>query len=68
MDMHLLNEGEDPAKAGKVPHVGTPDQIAEKIQAVVDAGATYIIVYLPGLAYDQGMLRRFAETVIPRFR
>src|SRR5262245_7895645 len=66
MDMYLLNEGEDPAKAGRVPYIGTPDQIAEKIQAVVDAGANYIIVYLPGLASDQGMLRRFAETVIPR--
>jgi F420-dependent oxidoreductase-like protein len=67
MDIYLLNEGEDPAKAGKAPNVGTPDQIAEKIQAAVDAGANYIIVYLPGLAYDQTMLHRFAETIIPRF-
>ncbi|KPV53279.1 hypothetical protein SE17_10570, partial [Kouleothrix aurantiaca] len=80
LDVHLLNDGEDPAKAGdwakdvisaeqyqRQFRIGTADQITEKIQAAVDAGANYIIVYMPGLAYDTSMLTRFAETVIPRF-
>ena len=59
----------DQSDNGKVSNilVGTADQITEKIQAAVDAGANYIIVYMPGLAYDPSMLTRFAETVIPRF-
>ena len=47
--------------------VGTTDEIAERIQPLVDAGAEYIIVYLPRLAYDQEPLRRFAREVAPRF-
>lgn len=81
MEVHLLNDGDDPARAGdwaggllsaeqyqRQFRVGTADQITEQIQASVDAGANYIIVYMPGLAYDQTMLHRFAETVMPRFR
>ena len=80
MDVHLLADGEDPDNAsswtgGQMSseqyqrqfRVGNADQITEKIQAAVDAGANYIIVYLPQLAYNQDMLRRFVETVIPRF-
>ena len=80
MDVHLLADGEDPDKAAdwtggmmsseqyqRQFKVGNADQITAKIQDAVDAGANYIIVYLPQLAYNQDMLRRFAETVIPRF-
>jgi F420-dependent oxidoreductase-like protein len=47
--------------------VGTADQLAERIQAVVDAGANYILFYVPGLAYDLEPLHVLAEQVIPRF-
>jgi F420-dependent oxidoreductase-like protein len=80
MDVHLLADGEDPNKAAdwtggmmgseqyqRQFKVGNADQITAKIQDAVGAGANYIIVYLPQLAYNQDMLRRFAETVIPRF-
>ncbi len=47
--------------------VGTPDQIAERIQRIVDAGINYILVYFPRVAYDHTPLQRFAQEVMPRF-
>jgi len=80
MDIHLLARGENPDKAAdwtggilsleqyqRQFRVGTPEQTIATIQQVIDAGANYIIVYLPRLAYDQDMLRRFAQDVIPHF-
>lgn len=79
-DIHLLKPGEDPDKAanwtkGRVSledyrkryKILTADQIAERVQAISDAGANYVIVYLAGLAYDTDMINRFSEEVIPRF-
>jgi len=48
--------------------VGTADEVAARVQAVVDAGANYIITYFPRVAYDHAMMRRFASEVAPRFR
>jgi F420-dependent oxidoreductase-like protein len=45
--------------------VGTPEQLAEQIQASVDAGANYIINYIPGLAYDTDPMHRYAEEIMP---
>ncbi len=47
--------------------VGSADQVAARIQAVVDAGADYIITYFPRGAYDHSMMERFAREVMPRF-
>lgn len=47
--------------------VGTPDQLAEKVSALADAGADYVIAYIPGLAYDHDPMRLFAQEVIPQF-
>jgi F420-dependent oxidoreductase-like protein len=79
-DVHLLDQREDPSRAAdwtgglmgieqyqRQFKVGTPDQTIATIQAAVDAGANYIIVYMPQLAYNQDMLRRFARDVIPHF-
>jgi F420-dependent oxidoreductase-like protein len=46
--------------------VGTVDDIAEKIQAGIDAGADYGIVYIPGVAYDLDPLHLFNEGVIAK--
>ena len=48
--------------------VGTADEVAARVQAVVDAGANYIITYFPRVAYDHTMMRRFASEIAPRFR
>ncbi|MGB3307326.1 MAG: LLM class F420-dependent oxidoreductase [Thermomicrobiales bacterium] len=47
--------------------VGTADDLAEKVQATIDAGADYGIVYMPGLAYDLDPLHIFEEGVIAKF-
>ncbi len=47
--------------------VGTPDQIVERLQPIVDAGINYILVYIPGVAYDVEPVQRFARDVLPHF-
>jgi alkanesulfonate monooxygenase SsuD/methylene tetrahydromethanopterin reductase-like flavin-dependent oxidoreductase (luciferase family) len=81
MDIVLLEEGADPeettagARRGisyadftRSRFVGTPDEIAAKIEPLVEAGINYIITYFPGAAYDHTMLQRFAREVMPRFQ
>ncbi|WIG58483.1 MAG: hypothetical protein OJF49_001229 [Ktedonobacterales bacterium] len=78
--LFLLRPGEDPEKAtekARAPYgfdlaefrnmvrVGTPDEIIAQLQARIEAGADYINVNLPRIAYDHEMLHRFAEEVIP---
>ena len=46
--------------------VGTIDEIGERIQAAIEAGANYSIVYIPGLAYDLDPLHLFEESVIAK--
>jgi F420-dependent oxidoreductase-like protein len=46
--------------------VGTVDTIAERIQAGIDAGADYIINYIPGLAYDLEPMHMYEEGVIAK--
>jgi F420-dependent oxidoreductase-like protein len=45
--------------------IGTPEQLAEPLQAAVDAGAGYLINYIPGLAYDTEPMHRYTEEIIP---
>jgi F420-dependent oxidoreductase-like protein len=48
--------------------VGTPQQVAERLQAAADAGANYFITYFPRIAYDHEPLHIFAEEVAPLLR
>ncbi len=73
-DLVLLRPGETPEagierarSATGVSFAGTSEQLAERIQELVEAGADYIIVSFPRLAYDHEPLHRFAEEVIPLF-
>jgi hypothetical protein len=34
---------------------------------LLDAGTDYVIVYIPGVAYDHTPLHRFADEIISRF-
>jgi alkanesulfonate monooxygenase SsuD/methylene tetrahydromethanopterin reductase-like flavin-dependent oxidoreductase (luciferase family) len=78
-----LARGEDPEKAtaqarkgmdvsfadfSNICVVGEVEQIAERIQRQLDAGANYIIIYLPGVAYNHERLHMLAEEILPRFR
>ncbi len=79
-DIVLLREGDDPETAtahlrgeqpfdqfanGKV--VGPPHVVRAHIEALVDAGIDYVIVYMPNLAHDREPIGRFAEEIIPAF-
>jgi F420-dependent oxidoreductase-like protein len=79
-DIHLLAAGEDPDKVADWTHgqytldayrkrfqVLTADQLSAKIEQIAEAGATYVIIYLAGLAHGQDMVYRLAQEVMPRF-
>ena len=79
-DIHLLAPGEDPDKVADWTHgqytldeyrkrfqVVTADQLSTRIEQLAEAGASYVIVYLAGLAHNPDMVYRFAQEVIPRF-
>jgi F420-dependent oxidoreductase-like protein len=73
-DAVLLKPGENAndavARAGSAngnDFVGTSEQMVEHIQTLVDAGANYVIVSFPRVAYDHEPLHRFAEEVAPHF-
>jgi F420-dependent oxidoreductase-like protein len=47
---------------------GVPiDAIGERLQQAIDAGLTYAINYIPGVAYDHDLLHLYEEEVISRF-
>lgn len=59
--------GWDVEELEKQAVVGTAEQVAERIQATIDAGANYIITYFPRVAYDHTPMEQFAAEVAPRF-
>lgn len=82
LNVVLLKDGEDPLAATEktraalgmsfdelsaMAAIGTVDTITDRIRSMVDAGVNYVIVYLPRVAYDQDLLHRFAEEVVPQF-
>ncbi|HET8909076.1 MAG TPA: LLM class F420-dependent oxidoreductase [Ktedonobacterales bacterium] len=46
--------------------VGTPEQLVERIQLVIDTGVNYVIAYIPEVAYDHDRMHLFAEQIIPQ--
>jgi F420-dependent oxidoreductase-like protein len=46
--------------------IGTEDEIANKVEAALEAGADYVIFYVPGVAYDLDLVDRI-EQVAKRF-
>jgi F420-dependent oxidoreductase-like protein len=64
----LLKPGEAPDSASRGGVQGTPEQVAEQMQRWVDVGVNYFLLYFPRIAYDQEVLHRFAEEVMPRLR
>ena len=78
INVYLLEEGEDPEEATKEHRgsksyeeysqefmVGTPGEISERLNPMVEAGVEYFITYLPRVAYDPTPVERFAKEVIP---
>ena len=46
--------------------IATEDEIAGKVEAALEAGADYIIFYVPGVAYDLDLVTRM-EQITKRF-
>ena len=46
--------------------VATVDEIGERVQSAIEAGADYGIIYIPGVAYDHDLMHRFEEGVIAK--
>jgi hypothetical protein len=46
--------------------IATEDDIANKAEAAIEAGADYVIFYVPGVAYDLDLVDRI-EQVAKRF-
>jgi F420-dependent oxidoreductase-like protein len=80
INVYLIREGEDPEEAtrevrgsrsyeeySKEFMVGTPEEVASRLEPMVEAGVNYFITYLPGVAYDPAPVRRFAREVASRF-
>ena len=80
INVHLLEEGEDPEAAtqearGSTSYeeysreymVGTPQQISERLQPMVDTGVNYFITYMPRVAYDPAPVEKFAREVGSNF-
>ena len=80
LNVYMINPGEDPEQATakargkasieefrKATFVGTPEQVRERVGQLVDAGADYIIAYLPRVAYERERVAQFAEEVANHF-
>jgi alkanesulfonate monooxygenase SsuD/methylene tetrahydromethanopterin reductase-like flavin-dependent oxidoreductase (luciferase family) len=80
LNVFMINPGEDPEQATakargkasleefrKATFVGTPEQVRERVGQVVDAGADYVIVYLPRVAYERERVAQFADEVVKHF-
>ena len=78
-----LKRGEDPRQAtekareavgatyeeyANTVEVGTPEQLVERLQPIVDAGVNYLIAYIPDVAYDHDRLHLYAEEIIPHIQ
>jgi len=61
-------EREMSSMAPHLPGVGTPEQVVEKLGAVVDAGLRYPIFYLPEIATDASGLELLETEVLPALR
>jgi F420-dependent oxidoreductase-like protein len=79
LNIFPIEKGEDPERAtakarGSVPweqfaaqtQIGSTDELAERVSAVLAAGADYVIFYVPGVAYDLDLVAR-AEAITRLF-
>ncbi len=83
LNVYPIEPGVDPEKATEpmqkalgmtydqlkgIAVIGTPDEITQRVEALVAAGVNYVIFYVPRIAYDHAPLHLLAEQVAPRFQ
>jgi len=79
LNVFPIDKGDDPQKATEKAvgpmnrekfdndnFIATEDEIADKVDAALEAGADYVIFYVPGVAYDLDLLER-VENITKRF-
>lgn len=79
LNLFLVEPDDDPEKAtakargstsfsdfSKGTLVATPAQTIERLEKLAEAGINYVVTYFPRIAYDQSMLCRFAEEILPK--
>ena len=47
--------------------IATTKEIRTLLEQLEDVGIQYVIIYIPGVAYDHTPLDRFAADVVPAF-
>jgi alkanesulfonate monooxygenase SsuD/methylene tetrahydromethanopterin reductase-like flavin-dependent oxidoreductase (luciferase family) len=80
VNVFLVEEGEDLESATALARggmsygeyarrfmVGTAEEISERLQPLVETGVNYFQVYMPRVAYEPEMVKRFAREVISNF-
>jgi F420-dependent oxidoreductase-like protein len=79
LNIFPIDAGDDPQRAtakargatdwdyfSKMVVIATDDEIAQRVADVIEAGADYVIMYVPGVAYDLDLVAR-AEQITRRF-
>ncbi len=76
VEVLVISKGEDPervrAKARGYESfregtlVADAGAVVAHLEALIEAGIDYFIIYIPGVAYDQEPLHRFESEVIPQ--
>ena len=79
--VHLLQPGENPEDATVAWRggqslekyreeylVGRPDEVVAGLQAKIDAGINYLILYLQGTGYDPSLVEQLAREVVPHLQ
>ncbi|MFF1818677.1 LLM class F420-dependent oxidoreductase [Kribbella sp. NPDC058245] len=53
--------------SGAPADIATTQEIRIRLEQLQEAGIEYVVVYIPGVAYDHEPLQRFATDVVPAF-
>jgi alkanesulfonate monooxygenase SsuD/methylene tetrahydromethanopterin reductase-like flavin-dependent oxidoreductase (luciferase family) len=78
--VHLIEEGEDPEKATErvrqgIPFdeyasgflIGTPKDVAEKVEQMAEVGIDYVIMYVTRVAYEPALVDLLDSEVVRKF-
>jgi alkanesulfonate monooxygenase SsuD/methylene tetrahydromethanopterin reductase-like flavin-dependent oxidoreductase (luciferase family) len=78
--VHLIEEGEDPEKASEqvrqgIPFdeyasgflIGTPKDVAEKVEQMAEVGIDYVIMYVTRVAYEPALVDLLDSEVVRKF-
>lgn len=78
--VHLIEPGEDPVKASETVRqgtpfddfasgflIGTPKDVAEKVEQLAEVGVDYVIMYVTNVAYEPALIELLDGEVVRKF-